>query len=301
MADSIDAKQWLRPEAVSRLSGLDLIARRVVEGFITGLHKSPYHGFSAEFSEYRPYYPGAPLKFMDWRLWGRTGRYYIKAFEEETNLRATLVVDGSASMGYGSGETTKQQYTVWLAAALTFLLLKQRDAVGLALFDETLRSLIRPRAVMGQLNTILHPLSQMESQGRTAAGRVLNQLAERLHRRSLVCILSDLMDDETAVIQAIKNFRIRGHEIIVFHILDPLELNLSLGSDSVLVDAETGQRLPVDTRQAAAAYSQRITTWTEGLKHACLDMRADYVRLQTDTPFDRALSAFLNKRMHIGA
>lgn len=301
MTEVIDAKQWLSPETVSRLSGLDLIARRVVEGFITGLHKSPFHGFSAEFSEYRPYYPGAPLKFMDWRLWGRTDRYYIKAFEEETNLRATLVVDGSASMGYGSGETTKQQYAIWLAAAMAFLLLKQRDAVGLALFDESLRSLIRPRAVMSHLNTILHPLSQIESQGKTAAGRVLNHLAERLHRRSLVCIFSDLMDDEAAVIQAIKNFRIRGHEIIVFHILDPMERSLDLQSDSVLIDAETGLQMPVDTRQAASAYQRRIHQWTDTLKSACLDLRADYVGLETTTALDRALCAFLNKRQRIGA
>ena len=296
-----DSTQWLLPEAVHRLSGLDLVARCVVEGFITGLHKSPFHGFSVEFSEYRPYHPGAPLKQVDWRVWGRTERHFIKTFEEETNLRALLVMDGSGSMGFGSGPVSKQRYAVYLAAALAYLLLRQRDATGLAVFDQALRTLIPPRSLLGHLSTLLAPLDKLESHGPTATASVLNTLAERLHRRSLVCLFSDLMDDPEAVIAALKNFRIRGHEVIVFHVLDPRERLLDFGQDALLVDMETGNTLPVDTRQVAGSYAQRVRDWTRLLRRACLDLRIDYVDMDTATPFDKALTAFLAKRRQLGA
>ncbi|MCK5145782.1 DUF58 domain-containing protein [bacterium] len=296
-----ETKNWLKPETLSKLSGLDLIARRVVEGYITGLHKSPYHGFSAEFSEHHPYHPGAPLKSIDWRVLGRTERYYIKSYEEETNCRAMLIMDTSASMGYSSGAISKQLYATYLAAALAFLLLKQRDATGLALVDSELRTLIRPRSVMSHLSTLLTPLSKLESRGKTRLAPVLNKLAERLKRRTLICLFSDLMDSDKEVITALKNFRIRGHELLVFHILDPMEINMQLKRDAILIDMETDKRLPVDTRHIARTYADQVDAWTQKLRHSCLNMQVDYIRLSTDTPYDQALSAFLAKRKKSGA
>ena len=297
MAASTD---YLDPTVVSRLARLDLIARRVVEGFITGLHQSPYHGFSVEFSEYRQYMPGDPLRDLDWKVYGKTDRLYIKRYEEETNLKAHLLLDASGSMAYGSGETTKYRYAAHLSAALAYLMLKQRDAVGLAAFDEGIREFVPPRSVGSHLNTVLRAISATEPDGGdTDLSTTFHQLAERLKRRGLIVVLSDLLDDPTRLLNGLKHFRHRHHEVIVFHILDPRERDLSFDRETVFVDLETGNRVSTEPWQIADEYRAHIDDLTERFRRECREHLIDYVLLDTGTPFDVALFGYLAKRKRL--
>jgi len=223
MAD--DYRRFLQPQVVSRLSSMELRARLVVEGFITGLHRSPYHGFSVEFAEHRPYMPGDEIRHIDWKLYGKTDRYYIKQYEEETNLKAYLVVDTSKSMAFASsGMVPKLEYASCLAASLAYMMIKQQDAVGLALFDEALTSYIPPHATRGYMRQLLIQLQHAQPSGRTGAARALHQVAERIRRRGLVVVISDLLDRQEEVMTALRHFRHKKNEVIVMHVLDPIEL-----------------------------------------------------------------------------
>ncbi|MBN2417103.1 DUF58 domain-containing protein [bacterium] len=295
-----DFRDYLRPETVSRLSRLDLIARLVVEGFITGLHRSPYHGFSAEFSEYRACMPGDPIRHIDWKVLARTERYYVKRFEEETNLRTLLLLDSSGSMGFSSGGVSKLAYARFLAAALTHLMLKQRDAVGLVTFSDTIRSYIPPRSIPGTLNRLLTVMHRLEPEGETDAGTVLHRMAERIGRRSLVIVLSDLLDDAGRVIESLKHLRYRKHEVIVFHILDPAERTLGYGDDTVFIDRETGSRLQTNPWQIRHEYTRQVQEFIDRLRRECGNQRIDYAQIDTDTPFDRALIRYLTSRKRMG-
>lgn len=295
-----DYKQYLRPDVVSRLSRLDLVARLVVEGFITGLHRSPYHGFSVEFSEYRQYMPGDPLRHVDWKVWGRTDRFYVKQFEEETNLRAHILLDGSASMGYGSGKIKKIQYATYLASALTYLMLWQRDAVGLVTFDEKVKTYLPPRSMMSYLHILLKEMHDLEPQGRTHVSNTFHDLAERIKRRGLIIILSDLFDDPRSVMTALKHFRHRKHEVIVFHILDPLEISFAFGGDAVFIDMESGDRIQTQPWHIRSEYRERIQAFLEAYKRECRQHRIDYVALDTSQSFDKALFNYLVMRKRIG-
>ncbi|MBN1779772.1 DUF58 domain-containing protein [bacterium] len=293
-------KKYLQPETVSRLSRLDLVARLVVEGFITGLHKSPYHGFSVEFSEYRPYMPGDPLKSMDWKVWGRTERFYVKQFEEETNLKAYLLLDASGSMNFKSGAISKFQYGSYISAALSYLMLLQRDAVGLVTFDEKMRSFLPPRSVMSYLNVLLQEIDGLKPGGDTRLSVTFHDLAERLKRRGLVIVLSDLMDDPDSVLSALKHFRHRKHEVIVFHILDPLELDFSYGTDTEFIDMENDEKIITQPWHIRRAYMERMNAFTERFKRECRQHRIDYVFMDTGQPFDAALIGYLNFRKRLG-
>ncbi len=300
MNPATDLKSYLRPDVVSRLSRLDLVARLVVEGFITGLHRSPYHGFSVEFSEYRPYMAGDPIRHIDWKVLGRTDRYYVKQFEEETNLRAFLLVDTSGSMGYSSGDITKLQYASYLSAALAYLMLLQRDAVGLVTFAESVRTYLPPRSVMSGLNRILARLDGIEARGTTCVSDTFHQLAERIKRRGLIIILSDLMDEPDHVLTALKHFRHRKHEVIVFHLLDPQETAFDFSDDALFVDMETGDRIRTRPWHIRADYRSRVKAFLDTYKRECRQHRIDYVPIETSLPFDQALYAYLAKRKRIG-
>jgi uncharacterized protein (DUF58 family) len=280
---------------------MELRARLVVEGFITGLHKSPYHGFSVEFAEHRQYMPGDEIRRIDWKVLGRTDRYYIKQFEEETNLKSYLVLDTSRSMHFQSeGNITKLQYASYLAAALAYLMMRQQDAVGLLTYDEVLQKYLPPHSTKVYLQSILRELEQLQAANATGTGRALNMAAERLNRRGLVMIFSDLFDDPDEVIGALKHFRYNQHEVILFHILDPRERSFDFGRDAIFRDLETSEELMTQPYQIQRSYQEAMRDFIARYKKVCREQRIDYVLLDTATPFDKALFEYLNKRRKIG-
>jgi uncharacterized protein (DUF58 family) len=291
-----NARTYLTPDAVSRLRNLELKARLVVEGFIAGLHRSPYHGFSAEFSEHRQYIPGDPPKIIDWRVYGRTNRFYVKQFREETNLKAYILLDCSASMGYSSGGLSKLEYGKCLSAALTYLLLGQRDAGGLVLFDSKIRNLIPPKSYQGYLNRILTALNETAAGGETAIGSLLHNIAERLKRRGLVILISDLLDDENEILNGLKHFRHNGHEVLVLHIVDPQEKDFGFKGNIRFKDLETRERLISLPEHLRDAYKFEFQTFTDFLQSGCREQRTDYALFTTDEAYDKALARYLIKR-----
>jgi len=289
----------LTPDLVGKLGRLDLVARLVVEGFLTGLHKSPFHGFSSEFAEYRQYIAGEPVNNLDWRVFAKTDRHYLKVFTEETNLRATLLVDCSASMDFrGEGDRpTKKAYAAYLAAALTYLLLRQNDAVGLVTFDEQPLAMVPARSMRRQLFQVLKVLDDLPAGTGTRLGPVLHRLAERLQRRGLILVLSDLMDDPEAIISGLKHFRHMGHEVVVFQILDPRELDLDFAGEVEFEDLERpGHRVRLEPSHLRGDYRSRLDAWRASLRKECRRQLVDLVEITTDTPFEQGLGAYLRKR-----
>jgi uncharacterized protein (DUF58 family) len=274
-------KRYLDPEVISKLRSMDLRARLVVEGFIAGLHKSPYHGFSVEFAEHRQYMPGDEIKHVDWKVYGKTDRFYVKQFEEETNLKLYLLLDASASMGFGSRNLTKLQYASYLAAALTYLMLP-------------------PRSITSYLHVILKELETIQPSDRTDIGDTLHHIADRVKRRGLVVLFSDLLDDPNKVISGLKHFRHRKHEVIVFHILDPMELTFEFGSDAVFRDLETGEQIVTQPVHIRNEYRRHVQAFVDTYRRTCREDRIDYALLNTQEEFDRALFQYLLKRKRIG-
>ncbi len=298
------ALTYLRPDVVSKLANMELRARMVVEGFITGLHKSPYHGFSVEFAEHRQYMPGDEIRRIDWKVYGKTDRYYIKQYEEETNLKSYIVMDVSASMSFASGgkgeHVTKSAYASYIAASLAYLMQQQRDAVGLLMYDDAIRSIIPPHATKAHLRRILLELERLAPSNRTKTGFALHRLAERMPRRGLVIVLSDLLDDPAQVLAALKHFRHNNHEVLVMQILDPLERSFAFGADAVFRDVETGERMPTQPYQLQHAYRLEMQKFLERYKRECRENNIDFVLLDTSMPFDTALVNYLNKRKRLG-
>ncbi len=296
-----DYREYLQPLVVSRLENMELRARLVVEGFIAGLHKSPFHGFSVEFAEHRQYVPGDEMRRVDWKIYGKTGRYFVKQYEEETNLKAYLVLDTSRSMGFASpGSISKYQYASYLAAALAYLMIRQQDAVGLSLFDQSVTSFLPPHATRTYLRQLLLALQRSMPSGKTGAASSLHQVADRIKRRGLVIVLSDLLDDPRQIVTALKHFRHKKNEVIVMHVLDPLERSFAFGADASFMDMETGEKLTTQPWQLARAYQDAVRSFISDFRHACLEHAIDYVLMDTSTPFDVALSAYLSKRRSIG-
>ncbi|MFQ5604775.1 MAG: DUF58 domain-containing protein [bacterium] len=279
---------------------MDLRARLVVEGFITGLHKSPYHGFSVEFAEHRQYMPGDEIKHVDWKVYGKTDRFYVKQFEEETNLKSYILMDASASMGYSSNNLNKLEYASYLAGALTYLMIRQRDAVGLLTFDEKIRRYLPPRSVTTYLHQILKELDATKSSSKTNISAALHQMAERIKRRGLIILLSDLFDEPQKVISGLKHFRHRKHEIIVFHVLDPMELTFEFKQDAVFKDVETGEEINTQPWHIRREYQEQVKQFVENYKKVCRENQIDYVTLSTEEPYDRALIKYLLKRKRVG-
>ncbi|MDP1677990.1 MAG: DUF58 domain-containing protein [Bacteroidota bacterium] len=300
-------RKYLQPEVVSKLANMELRARLVVEGFITGLHKSPYHGFSVEFAEHRQYMPGDEIRRVDWRVYGKTDRFYVKQFEEETNLKSYIILDTSASMKFASTiprskelGISKMEYASFVAASLSYLMIQQRDAVGLTLFDSIVRTTIPPHATKQHLRRILVELEKVSPSEITNSASALHQLAERISRRGLVIVLSDLFDDPDKVMAALKHFRHNNHEVLVMQILDPVERDFAFGSDAVFKDVETGEMLTTQPYHIQKAYQESMKDFIERYKRECRENSIDYILLDTTIPFDVALLNYLNKRQRLG-
>jgi len=295
-----DFRKFLKPETISKLTNLELKARLVVEGFIIGLHKSPYHGFSVEFAEHRQYMPGDEIKHIDWKVYGKTDRFYVKQYEEETNLKAYILLDASGSMGFSSGKISKIEYASYLAASLTYLILKQRDALGLAIFDEKIRRYIPPKSVLSYFYSVTKELQKVKTGEVTNIHLILHELAERIKRRGLIILISDLFDDPEKIFSGLKHFRHKKHEVIIFHILDPLEIDFSFKNDSIFKDLETGDEINVQPWHLRKEYRKQLKSYIEAFKKKCQEDRIDYVLLKTDTDLDQALFEYLIKRKKLG-
>lgn len=299
-AFSEDYRKYLQPEVVAKLANMELVARLVVEGFITGLHKSPYHGFSVEFAEHRQYMPGDEPKHIDWKIYGKTDRYYIKQFEEETNLKSYIILDASRSMAYASnGKISKLEYASYIAAALSYLMVQQRDAVGLTVYDEKVRTHMPPHATKSYLKAILKQLELTEGSSKTGTAASLHQIAERIKRRGLVIILSDLFDKPKEVATALKHFRHKKNEVIVMQVLDPLERSFAFGGDAVFKDMETSEEIMTQPWHLQKAYQEEMKKFLDYYKKECRENNIDYVLLDTSTPFDTALFQYLSKRQKL--
>ena len=293
---STDKQKYLNPKTLATLANMQIRARMVVEGFIVGLHKSPYHGFSVEFAEHRAYGPGDNLRYLDWRLYGKTDRFYIKQFEEETNLKAYIILDKSKSMAYGSGDLSKLQYGSYLSAALTYLLLRQQDAVGLTLFDTEVRTHIRPSSRPSMLNNILTQLENVTPGEETSIGHSLHHLADRINRRGLVIIISDMLDDLDNIMHGLKHFRHDRHEVLVFHVLDPREIDFSFDAHTKFKDMESGEVKATEPWHIQKEYQKAVENFRTTLGVRCREQHVDYIPLSTDQSLDVALLAYLNKR-----
>ena len=299
MADQTNSK-YLSPEVLSKLKGLEVKARLVVEGFIAGLHRSPYHGFSVEFAEHRQYMPGDSIRNVDWKVFAKSDRVYIKQYEEETNLKAYLLVDCSRSMGFASEKRIdKLTYSLQLAAALSFLMLKQRDAVGLVGFDEKINTYVPPRSAASHLHVLLREMEAFKPTLQTNIATTLHEMAERIKRRGLVIVLSDLLDDPTQVIAGLKHFRHRKHEIIVFHVLDPRERDFAFPQEAIFKDMETGEQINTLPWQIKGEYKKVISEVIDRFSRECRMSNIDYVPIDTATDYDFALFAYLNKRARL--
>jgi uncharacterized protein (DUF58 family) len=290
------------PGELASLGGLEFVARHVVEGFIAGLHRSPHRGFSVEFAEHRMYQPGDDLRYIDWRMYGRSDRYYIKQFEEETNLRAYLLIDGSASMAWSSDPTLppKFWYARQLAACLALLLIRQGDAAGVIGFDDSVRTQIVPRGGRRHWYEIVRQLGALQASGRTDAGGALREVAGKLRRRGLVVLLSDLLVDVEATRLALRYLRHRGHEVLVFHLLDPGERELPGVGDARFVDPETGEEVPASAADLRREYHDAVERALAEWRAALVPQGIDYVIVETDQPMAHALRAYLGKRERLG-
>jgi uncharacterized protein (DUF58 family) len=293
----------LGPDELVALGGLEFVARHVVEGFIAGLHRSPHRGFSVEFAEHRMYQPGDDLRYIDWRMYGRSDRYYIKQFEEETNLRAYLLLDVSGSMAWSSVEGVlppKLWYAKQLAACLSLLLVRQGDAVGVLAFDRAIRAHVVPRGGRRHWHELLRALIPLVATGGTEPGSALRDLAGRLRRRGMVVLISDLLVDPEATRLALRFLRHRGHEVLVFHLFDPGERELPGVGDVRFVDPETDEELPVSAADLRREYRDAVDRAIEEWRRELVPQGVDYVVVGTDQPLAHALRAYLHKRERLG-
>jgi len=288
--------RFLDPAVLARLGTLELKARTVVEGFLTGLHRSPNRGFSVEFAEYRQYLPGDDLARIDWKVYARSDRHYIKKFEEETNLECHVLLDVSASMGYGSRGVSKLQYASLLAASLAFLMQRQRDAVGLTVFDDRIVEMVHPGARASHLHAILGTLDRLQPGTRTDVSRPLQLLADGLSRRGMVVLISDLLDDPQRIVDGLRPFRYRGTDVLVFQVLDADELSFPFEGVARFRDMEGDLEVLAASSQVRESYLAEIERVTAFYRRELGSAGIDYVRLDTSQPLDAALAAFLATR-----
>jgi uncharacterized protein (DUF58 family) len=290
-------QRFLDPAVLGTISSLDLLAKTVVDGFVAGLHRSPDFGFSQEFAEYRAYVPGDDLRHVDWSLYGRTDRTYIKRYRGETNSQLTILLDASNSMEYTSGGPKKMDYARFIAASLFYLAIKnQRDAAGLIVFDDEVREYIRPSATQGQLARLLGGLEQAEPHARTDFGKPLKHFQNLLHRRGIAIVISDFYEDPDLVVRTIEPLRFHGNEVVLFHVLDPQELRPVMKGPAVLVDLETDQRIEVIPEYAKTTYREKVDAHVEALRSKTRAAGMDYQLLVTDQPLDAALREYLTLR-----
>jgi uncharacterized protein (DUF58 family) len=289
--------KFLDPVAVSKLASLQLRARCVVEGLLTGLHDSPYRGHSLEFSQHREYSAGDELRHIDWKVYGRSDRFFVKQFQDETNLRAYLLLDASGSMEYGAGgRLTKLQYASHLAAALSYLFLRQEDAVALGIFDRELRAFVPPQNRLSHLSLIFEKLERTVPGGETGISAVLKDFGRFLKKRGLVIILSDLLDEPDEVLRVIRYFRYRHHEVIVLQVLDPDERQFPFSGEQVFAHCEKNEELSFDADDLGAAYRELFGSFLEEYKGGFRRAGIDYHTVMTDMPFEQALGRIVNLR-----
>jgi len=291
-------RKYFDPQTLASIQGLELRARHIVEGYVSGLHASPYHGFSIEFAEHREYAPGDDLRYLDWKVFGKTDKFYLKQFEAETNLVSYLLLDTSESMAYQSAAApwSKLEYGKTAAAALAYLVLQQQDSIGLMTFDDRLRSSVRPSSNPSHLKQVLHALEDAPARRKTSVGPLLHDLAERLKRRGVVVIISDMFDDVRSVLAGLKHFRHRRHEVIVLHVLDPAEIEFPFDRPTLFKGLEGLPDVLTDPVSLRRAYLREFGQFTKALEAGCRDQHFDYLRLQTDEPLDRVLSGYLAAR-----
>jgi uncharacterized protein (DUF58 family) len=295
------AEKYLKPEVIRQVARLDLRAKFIVEGFISGLHASPFHGFSVEFSEHRKYTAGDNISDIDWAVFAKTDRFYIKKFQAETNLTGYLVMDLSGSMGYTyRQELTKFEYGVSLAAALGYLMIHQQDPVGLIAFDQQVRQSLAPKSKRTQLGNILSLLASLKCAGETSIAKSLHQVASMIRHRSLVMIFSDLLGEADPIYKALHRLRHAGHDVILFHILDEAEALFPFHGMLELEDNETTEKLEVDADAIKADYLEAVADFQGGYRKECRGARIDYIPLHTGMPFDKALMSYLHSRQSRG-
>ena len=285
---------------VAMLDSISMKAKMVVEGYIIGQHRSPYHGFSVEFAEHRSYEPGDESRHIDWKLYGKTNRLYVKRYEEETNLRAHLILDTSKSMAYTSGGVSKLEYGSYLLAALSYLMIRQQDAAGVVLFDEDIKTFIPPKSIPSHLNTLLNTLDIKAPGEDTRIEPVLHEMAERIKKRGLVIIISDLFDDPENIMNGLKHFRHSKQEVIIFHILDRNELEFDFNSRTKFIDMESGEEITTDPWHVKNEYKNLIKGLQDYYRSECRLNLIDYVPLFTDDSLDKGLSEYFNKRQKLG-
>ncbi len=296
-----DYRKYLDPKTLARIASLDLRARLIVEGLMTGMHRSPYQGISVEFAQHRPYVQGDDIRHIDWKVYGKTDKIYLKQYLEETNLHLICIVDASESMGYGSlGDKdalwTKYDHATAIAASMSYMAIQQQDSVGLAIFDNELKRFFKPSNSPGQWKIITHELCLIPRLKKTNTGRILDQLAEKLNHRSLIVLLSDFFDDIDSIKKGLRHLRYKKHEVMAFQILDPMEINFPFEDVTLFKGMEELGELLTEPRALREGYLEQLRLATEGLKKLCRGMHVDFTRMNTADPLDVSLSGFLATR-----
>lgn len=289
----------INPKFLYQISNMELRARLVVEGFISGLHKSPYLGFNIDFAEHREYTPGDEIKYIDWKIYAKRDKFYVKRFEEETNMRVWIVLDKSKSMAYCLNNISKFDYARFLAASLSYLMLKQNDAVGLACFSESIDEYLPPAIGKLHIRHILSTLDKITTSSSTNIASSLCSLAERAKKRGLIIIISDFLDDEDKILKALSYFKHKKHEVIAFHVLDDSEINLPYSGGIKFMDLESNNFLSTDSDLIKSSYNKKIKEYLSRFKFKLLQNHIDYTLLNTKEPFDKALFSYLERRRNV--
>jgi uncharacterized protein (DUF58 family) len=287
---------YLDPDILRQLPNMELLARRLVEGLFVGYHKSPFFGYSVEFVDHREYVRGDDVRNIDWRVWARKNKYYIKRFEMESQLKAQIILDTSKSMDYGEGRLTKLQYASYLAASLVYMVIHQNDMAGLVTFDSEIKAYLPPRGSRSHMRSILKVLETVQPGPATNVPQVCHHLAETMKARSMVILISDLLDDEEEIINALRHFQHKKHDVVVFHILDDSELDLPFEELSNFRDLESGHRVAVDPATFRGEYRNRVSEFCDSLKSGCQQTDIDYMLLRTSAPLETALTEYLHFR-----
>lgn len=292
-----DYKKFLDPAVISKLRTLELKARMIVDGFMVGLHRSPYHGFSVEFSEHRPYMQGDPIKNIDWKVYAKREKYFIKQYEEETNLICNIFLDISKSMQFkNKSALTKLEYGITLTAALSYLMINQQDAVGLTLYSDKIHNYLPPKSNRVYLKTLLTSLNQVKPSGATTTAKCLDSVAEKIKKRGLTIIISDFFDDLNSIMTALKHIHYKKNEVIIFQLLDPIEKSFGFDRDSIFVDLETEEEITTQPHQIKRAYQEAMNDYLNKLKSECLNYGIEYNLIETNQPFESALLSYFAKR-----
>ncbi len=291
---------YLKPEVLTRLSGLALKARLIVEGYVSGLHKSPFQGFSVEFAEHREYVPGDDLRYVDWKVFGKSDRFYLKQYEEETNFACYILLDTSESMQYKSdaAAVSKLEYARYVAAALSYLVIQQQDAAGLATFDVDVTNFLRASSQPSHLKQLIHVMEQTPAGGETLMGPIFHDLSERIRKRGLIIILSDLFDDVNEILLGLKHFRYHRHDVSILQIVDPAEQDFPFEDATLFKGLEQSVEQLTEPRTLRAAYRREFESFLMNVRRGCRDLQMEHALLRTDDRLDVALTSYLTSRMH---